>query len=308
MTTPEFCIIFNPASGRGRSSRRLEGLRRALDGRAVFRATDAPGHAEELACIAALEGFPVVGAAGGDGTVHEVANGLLRSRSPGVTLAVFPVGSANDYAHSLGLGADWWRRPDPSIGVLHADVGVVRAPTGRERSFVNGLGLGFNGSVTLESRRIKNLQGIPLYALAALRAMWFHYAHPPMDIRLDDGVLQNVPTLLLTLAIGRREGNFILAPDAKIDDGLFDYLHVGVLSRLALLRYMPGLLVGRLPTGHPALRMGRCSRARVESKEPLTVHIDGEFFCLPEDGVCGLEVEIIRGGLRVLGRVTPGRS
>ena len=308
MTTPEFCIIFNPASGRGRSKRRLEGLRRALDSRAAFWPTERAGHAEELARRAALEGFPIVAAAGGDGTVHEVANGLLRSRSPTVTLAVFPVGSANDYAHSLGIDADWWRRPDPALCILQADVGVVRAPTGRERFFVNGLGLGFNGSVTLESRRIKNLQGLSLYGLAALRAMWSRYTHPPMNIRLDDSVMQQVPTLLLTLALGRREGNFILAPDAKIDDGLFDYLHVGALSRLALLRYMPGLLVGRLPTGHPALRTGRCSRAGVESKGPLTVHVDGEFFCLPEDEVCSLEVEIIPGGLRVLGRATPGHS
>src|SRR4051812_25953223 len=104
------CVIYNPTSGRGRGRRTLEALRQALGTKAEFRATAGAGQAEDLARRAAHEGFPTVGAAGGDGTVHEVANGLLRSGRPDVTLAVLPVGSANDYAHSLGLGDSWWRR------------------------------------------------------------------------------------------------------------------------------------------------------------------------------------------------------
>ncbi len=79
MSSLDTCVIYNPTSGRGRSARRLTGLRQAWADRASFWPTTAPGQAEELALRAAHEGFATVVAAGGDGTVHEVANGLLRS-------------------------------------------------------------------------------------------------------------------------------------------------------------------------------------------------------------------------------------
>src|SRR5438309_933497 len=101
MSHPNLCVIYNPAAGFGWAAQRLEGLKRVLGNRAEFWPSLFPGHAEELAAQAAREGFAVVGAAGGDGTIHEVANGLLREGPTSTALAVFPIGSANDYAHSL---------------------------------------------------------------------------------------------------------------------------------------------------------------------------------------------------------------
>ena len=301
MAGPAVCVVYNPSSGRGRGLRRLGRLRRALGGRAEFRPTSGPGGAEELALRAAGEEFAVVGAAGGDGTVHEVANGLLRSGRRDVTLAVLPTGSANDYAHGLGLDADWWRRPDPGVGPCAVDAGVVRSGR-RTRYFVNGLGLGFNGAVTRESRRVRGLQGVALYGAAVLRALCFHFDAPPAEVSVDGGPAWSGPTLALSLALGRREGNFVVAPDARLADGLFDYLHAGALRRRDLLGFLPGLLLrGGLPP-HPALRAGRCRRLTLRSEEPLTVHTDGEFFCLPADGVTGLEAEVLPGALRVFGR------
>src|SRR5262249_50569400 len=138
----DVCVIFNALAGSGRAAQRLQRLRRAFGGRADFRPTTGRGHAEELALEAAQAGFPIVAAAGGDGTVHEVANGLLRSGRGDATMAVLPIGSANDYAHSLGLGPDWWLRPDPAVAATQVDVGVVRTPDGRTTYFVNNLGVG----------------------------------------------------------------------------------------------------------------------------------------------------------------------
>ncbi len=298
MGAREICVIYNPAAGKGRGLRRLEGLRQGLAARADFRPTDRAGHAEDLALNAAHEGYRVVGAAGGDGTVHEVANGLLRSGRADVTLAVFPIGSANDYAHSLGLGPDWWRTWDPAAPPRAVDAGLVRDGAGRVRYFVNGLGLGFNGAVTLESRRIRRLQGVLLYTAALLRALVYHFRAPVMTVELD-GVKRIVPTLALTLALGRREGNFVLAPDALLDDGLFDVLHAGAIRRWELVRFFPGMVSGNLPTDHPHLWLGRCRTATVASETPLITHLDGELFCRPEDGVRELDVRILPGALRV---------
>src|SRR5438477_10276529 len=162
MTKANVCVIYNPAAGKGRGVQRLNKLRRVLGARAAFRPTDREGHAEDLALSAAQEGFPIVAAAGGDGTAHEVANGILRSGCHEVTFAVIPVGSANDYAYSLGLDGDWWLRRDERVAARPLDVGLVQSGP-RSRYFINGLGLGFNGAVTLEARKITHLQGLTLY-------------------------------------------------------------------------------------------------------------------------------------------------
>jgi diacylglycerol kinase (ATP) len=298
MTATDVCVIFNPAAGRGLAARHLDSLRRALAGRAAFRPTQGPGHAEELAHRAAEEGFPLVGAAGGDGTLHEVANGLLRADRPGTGLAVYPIGSANDYAYTLGLAAGWWERLDAAVDLHPVDVGVATAPDGRRRHFLNALGLGLNGAINLESRRIQRLRGLARYGFAMLRALGRHFTHPLMSVTVDD-TTRRAPTLALSVALGRREGNFLLAPAAELDDGLFDYLHAGPVSRWELLRYVPALIAGGLPAEHPRLWRGRCRHVQLTSEAPLTVHVDGEFFTLPEEDVRSLEVHILPGRLRV---------
>lgn len=294
----DWCIIHNPAAGRGRARERVRRLERRLRGKAVFWPTRAPGHASELAVKAAHAGFTTVAAAGGDGTVHEVACGLLQSSAKQAALGIFPVGSANDYAYSLGLRSDWWRDGRTRLGTCRVDVGMVRAPGGRERHFINGIGIGFNCCVTVEAIRLPRLQGVALYSVALLRALWSRYASPVMTVTTDD-VAVTGPSLALTIALGQREGNFILAPDAKLDDGWFDYLHVGPLTRKRLISYVPRMITGRIPVHDPKIRTGRCRQAEVRSESPIIAHTDGEPYCLPEDDLRILCVELIPAGLSV---------
>jgi diacylglycerol kinase (ATP) len=293
----EMCVIHNPTAARGRAEARLEDLRRQFAGRAEFRPTAHPGHAEKIAYEAAREGFPIVAAAGGDGTVHEVACGVLRADGPETRFAVIPLGSANDYAYSLKRS----RSVGDSSGERGwaVDVGHVRAEDGRESFFVNTLGLGFSASVTVESRRIRRLGGMALYGLAFLRALWRRYRLPRMEIALDDRQWR-APTLSFTVAIAHREGSFVVAPHALLDDGWFDYLLAGALPRWKVLRYLPKLAGGgELPKGDPAIVTGRCQHVELSADEPLTVHVDGEFFCLPEDRVRRLSIELLPRRLRV---------
>src|ERR1700730_5811446 len=95
------CVIFNPVSGRRRARERVRRLMETWAGKVAFRPTQGRGQGIELARQAAEEGFARAAAAGGDGTAHEVATGLLSSQRTDVTFAVLPVGSANDYAHSV---------------------------------------------------------------------------------------------------------------------------------------------------------------------------------------------------------------
>src|SRR5687768_5674677 len=117
------CVIFNPAAGKHRGQRRFEALRQRFGTQVVFQQTESPGHAVALARAAARDGFRIVAAAGGDGTAHEVANGLLQARRADVRFGLVPIGSANDYAYSVAA------ETAPGVnGSRAVDVGRVRAP------------------------------------------------------------------------------------------------------------------------------------------------------------------------------------
>ena len=292
------CVIYNPAAGRGRAEKLLKELQESLHEEIAFRSTSRTGHAIELATRAAEEGFAKVVAAGGDGTVHEVANGLLQSDRHDVVFTVWPIGSANDYAYSLGMN-EWWKKRTErlSTAVLEVDVGKVTV-SGREEYFVCNLGVGFNGMINGEARKTHWLAGMPLYAWAFLKSMVKHFAKPIMTIRFDDREV-TTPTLALSVLNGQREGNFPLRPAASLTDGLFDYMHATRLSRWHLIRYLPAMATGRLPENHRLLHLGRASRIEVRSEAPLCVHADGEFVCVPEDGECEVAIEVVPSRLRV---------
>jgi len=288
------CVIFNPASGKGQAARRLERLQR--QGEIKLLRTEAPGHAIELARRAALDGFTTIVAAGGDGTVHEVANGILQAKRPDVRFGILPIGSANDYHASLLMDSSA-HSDEPSVRTV--DVGVVRGPGGREKYFLCCLGLGFNGFVTVEARKIKRLQGIALYGLATLRALWYHYRCPKLTIAFDDLPPIQAASLMLSVLVGKREGGFVLAPQARLGDGWLDYVHAGELSRWEVLRFLPRLALAGPPEHHPKVRQGRCKKVKLTSEVPLVVHLEGEFFCTPNENVHELEIEIVPGVLRV---------
>ena len=275
----------------------------------TLRPTARPGHAEELAAAAVGEGFDVIAAAGGDGTVHEVAAGLLRATdatdgrgSPGPAFGVVPIGSANDYAYSLA--ARFGPRPLDGGGADAVDVGRVRffaadgAAVGEPVRFVCCCGVGLTGEVTRRSREVRGLQGPLLYGLAAWRAAAAMGPAADWSVAADgaEGVIG--PTRSFSALIGRREGGFLMAPAADPADGRFETVRVGGLSRWGLVRLLPALARTGPPAGHPLVTFGSCRSAAVESPTPLTVHADGELACVPADGVRRVELDLLPGRLR----------
>lgn len=298
LPTGPMCVIFNPAAGRGQARQLVDAIRQELQVELDLRPTTHIGHAVELAQTAALEGFPIIVAAGGDGTVHEVANGILLADRPETIFSIWPIGSANDYAFALGIKPWWKKKQPPPAHVRSLDVGRV-AGGGKSAFYVNCLGVGFNGAVTLESRKISWLRGMPLYGLATLKALWRHFDQPRLRAQFDD-LVREAPTLALSVNLGVREGSFPLLPNAKLDDGCFDVIQAGPLTRWQVLKLLPRMATGTLPADNPNLYLGRCRRAAIESPTPLRVHVDGEFFCHPEDGICELKIELLPGRLKVL--------
>jgi len=287
------CVIFNPTSGKGRAQRLLE--RSKLPAHVDLMPIPEAGAGELTARSALDAGYRTLIAAGGDGTVHEVANAILADEGD-ATLGVWPLGSANDFAYTLGIDdkQDRFNRTQ----VRQVDAGLIETQCGRRRWFINSLGVGFNGAVTLEARKIKWLRGMLLYGLGIVQAMRKHYRHPVLRVAADDNV-RETPSLSLTVNLGKREGGFPLTPQADPCDGLFDVLHVGPISRWELIKHLPKMATGKIPNDHPHVWKNRAREVRVESPEPLRIHLDGEFFCHPEDGILKATVRLLPAKLRV---------
>lgn len=291
------CVIYNPAAGRGRAKKRIDETRKTFAPHAELMPTEGPGHAVEVARAAVEKGFRRLIAVGGDGTVHEVANGLLQANNPDAALSIWPLGSMNDYAYTLGL-LEWWNRHErPPLDRMRVDVGIATAGD-QKKWFVNSAGVGFNGMVTIESRKTLWLRGLPLYAWGLMKSMFKHFAAPPLAIAVGETVYRG-PTLMYGVYLGQREGGFPIGKDAILDDGLFDTVYVGDIRKWELVRYMPGLITGNLPTDHPKLLRGRCSDLTVTSGTSLCCHLDGELLCRPEDGQREARFEIVPQRLMV---------
>jgi YegS/Rv2252/BmrU family lipid kinase len=288
------CVIFNPVAGRSRAQRRLARFREQ-HAQAEFWPTQGPGHGTELARAACEHGFTVIAAAGGDGTVHDVVNGILQSDRDDVTLAVVPIGSANDFAYSLARQFGVSTLEDEKCA--RVDVGSASSG-GRETFFVVSLGLGLSARVTLEARQVSRLQGKSLYALAVWRAVKAHQSSD-LTVQFDGAAPTHEPSLLLSVMLCEREGNFVLAPNARLDDGLFDVVTAAPMSKLRVLGLLPRIALAGVPTNHPNIAHRRCRTLTVQSPTPLTAHTDGEMLCMPSDGVHDLTIRLLPARLRV---------
>lgn len=253
------------------------------------------GHAIELARRAALAGWELIVAAGGDGTVNEVVNGLMLAEAEGAhsRLGVLPIGSGNDFASVLGIPMDLTQAAQKlAQGTLRrVDLGRVNG-----RWFDNNVGMGFEAMVNIEAHRITWLQGQPLYLLAVFRALT-RYPLPVVDIYKDDGDRLAKQILMISVGNNRRNGGgFLVNPYAVSDDGLLDLCIVDAISRREILRLLPKVMKGA-HDGEPTVELTRSTRLVVESSVPLPLHADGEIL---ENEALRVEVTVEPGRLAVI--------
>jgi len=293
---PHAHVILNPAAGRGAARRAKDPVARA------FRAqgwtvevveTERPGHATTLAATAARDGVQRVIAVGGDGAVHEVANGLLQARSA-AALGVVPIGSGNDFAKLVGVyGHDISRA-------------VTRIATAQERRFdagrvldeffVNSLGFGFGPAVVRTRNAMPGLKGFFSYLVPVVKT--FASFRPPLFEVEADRFNERGRMMMVEACNGTTAGgSYRFAPDADPADGRID---VCLIRRVGLLRFLAAL--PRVMKGtHGGMRevaLIRTARLRIRSPEaPLMLHLDGE---LREPGVHECTVTVERGCLSVL--------
>jgi YegS/Rv2252/BmrU family lipid kinase len=297
-------MILNPNADLGRAWRQTADLRPVVNqyGGADWTGTVYPTHAIDLARQAAEDGYELVISVGGDGTVHEVINGLMQvpeERRP--RLGIVPMGSGNDFAHAIGMD------PRPAYALTQIfngkprriDIGMLVDGAGRVEYWDNAVGVGFDATVTIHSRRFTYLRGFMVYLLAVLQTIALNHNAPLMHITTDQESWDD-ELLMLVVANGFREGGgFKVVPDAKPDDGQFGYACVTHVSRPMMLRLLPEVMKGTHGRFRQ-IRMGNLCRMELRAESPLTVHVDGEIFAGFGMDVRQLTVEILPGALEII--------
>jgi diacylglycerol kinase (ATP) len=217
-------LILNPTANHGRSNREAADLHPLMAmHNATWSGTEYPGHAIELARQAGEQGCDLVVAVGGDGTVHEVVNGLMQlAQETRPALGIVPLGSGNDFANILGLPIDPGEALLSAVnGQPHAlDIGSVCDENDRLEYFNNTIGMGFDSVVNMHTRKITRIHGFPMYFVALIRTIFRNF--DPIDLHVEtDQETWDLKSLMLALGNGPREGGgFNITPDAILDDGI----------------------------------------------------------------------------------------
>ncbi len=273
-------VIFNPTAGwfNLRKIDRLVERVRDFGCEVVLHRTTARGDAEAVAGSGEARGFDVVVAAGGDGTINEVLNGLGAQPAGGPFLGVVPLGTANVFANEIGIGrnlADCARviATSPAVSLYHGRV--------NGRRFVQMAGIGFDARVVADvTPRLKRGLGRFAYVFLTLRGL-FRYRLPRFAIEID-GVAYEASSVVI--AKGHfYGGRFSCTPEARPDDPC---LHICLFEQGGswnVLRYSFGLLCGRL-AHYPDVRIVTGRRIHVEGLTGEPVQADGDIVAsLPVD-------------------------
>lgn len=263
-------IIANPSGGRGRAQKlfpRFETLLQTAGTDYTVRWTEAPGHATSITRDERAN-FDVIVAFGGDGTIHEIINGLVGSDTH---LGIIPIGTGNDFARSCRIPLSLTKAVKTLLErkTKKLDLGIVNG-----QYFGNVVGVGFDAYVNVESRKIEKLHGTIVFILAILKTL-SKYKSIPLKIELDDETIEE-PTYLISIGNGWSVGGGLqLTPNAILNDGIFQVCHVRDISSMKVVMNFLKLKNGRI-NDIEEVTMYQSRQIRITSDEPLPVHIDGE--------------------------------
>ena len=300
-------LIINPRANHGQAERLIDNIISLISEHVdpILFMTKRAGHAVELARKAIDQGADLVISIGGDGTVHEVVNGMVIDGKSEATLGIIPIGSGNDLAFGMNFSKEIKQAVSTVFDGRERWLDLARIEDDHDCSVLatNSIGIGFDAIVNIQSRAITRVHGFSMYALATLRTIALYFQAPQVRMRFDDEVVEQ-QILLLAIGLGPRVGGgFYLTPDALHNDDLVDSCTVDPVSRLTMLSMLPKVMRGTHTTSK-YVKMRRSRLIEVQSEAPLPIHVDGEIFAFHDDNVRRLTVTSLA---RVLPVITPKR-
>ncbi len=273
---PRILVIWNPSAGLPtalQAGGSADELHEVLERHGVVAEVEEPSDAVEARAIvrhAVAEGVDIVVAAGGDGTVHLVAEGLLGT---GTALGILPLGRVMNIARALGIGRDIDQAAEVlASGVIReVDTGEAIAADGRVVPFLEAGSVGLNAAIFREVTRADEGDAVSIPRTIAVA---FRYRPARMTIELD-GQTVSTRGLMVAASIGPYLGlGMTVAPAARLDDGRFDVTIFSTYSKWELLRHLASISFGRRRYA-PQARTYRSAEVRITSVHPLPARGDG---------------------------------
>lgn len=279
-------IILNPTAGSPEHIRSWQERIESLAGNCSVRVTSHSGEAERLTRDAIEEGFTRIVAAGGDGTVSQVANGLVGSNA---TLGVLPIGSVNVFAMELGLPSHNLQRCWDII--VNTNIQLIDLPSANGKYFVQLAGVGLDAQVVKEtSLAFKRSFGPLSYLISAAQIA----ARQPPKLLLESKNTSIEEGSFVLIGNGRLYGGpFPFFKHAVTDDGLFDVVVFKRLGYLEIIKYLQDVVFSSDITA-PEIEYFQTRRLRITSEQDVPVELDGELA-----GNCPVDFEIRKRALRV---------
>ena len=284
VSIPHAKVIVNPAAGAHSTRRKWASISKLLSHVGLsfdYEYTEGAGHAIELARAAASDGYRYLVAVGSDGTVSEVANGILHSANANNTsLGIVSTGTGGDFVRSVGIPRDYCEACSSLTSQRRSliDVGIVeyqRDGQTLRRFFVNAAGVGFDAVVVEATERLPKYFGGTIPYLVGLVRSLFGYRNKPVVLRVGDRT-ETARVLSVVVANGGYFGGGMhVAPEASLNDSLLDVVSIGDIGKFDLLKSLPMVYKGT-HGNHPKVSMEKAAKITVESPERLLVHADGE--------------------------------
>jgi diacylglycerol kinase (ATP) len=292
-------FLVNPASGNGATGKRWPELAHraaqlGLTGEALL--SERPGHLIELASDAVDGGATLVVAVGGDGTLNEVVNGIA---GRDVELATIPLGTGMDFGRTYGIPSRFDDAVRVAVGgnARTIDAGRVRYRTWAgepaERFFANVSSVGMSGAVAQRANGMSKALGGKATFFYALTRVFLEWQNTDVTVRFDDAERRGRMHDVIVANGVWHGGGMMLAPEAAPDDGRFDVVLIGDVSKLDFLTTAPKIYKGK-HVHHPKVEVLRSVRVEVDAPVQLPIELDGE-----QVGTTPATFEVVPGAVRV---------
>jgi len=293
----------NPTAGAGKSGKLWPEIMGHFKGNGLrfeHQLTEAPGHATELAREAVKQGYEMVVAVGGDGTIHEIVNGLCASGNlASALLGIVSTGTGGDYVRTVGVPKNYQDACQSFLKpkIISVDLGKVEyRKNGKdmERLFVNFAGAGFDAEIVRRTtQQFKNLGALPSYLMGALTTL-ATYKNKEVLLKMDgQESIRKVCTVIVNN--GRYGGGgMYTAPGADLSDGLFDVMIVGDISKPDFLVSLPRLYKGTHVT-HPKVTMLKAKEIEIEARKKMALQADGELL-----GELPARIRVLPSALKII--------
>lgn len=277
-------FIVNPASGRGRTRSQWPALKEEIETllgdshELSFLETSDRGDAENLSQRAIESGEEYVVAVGGDGTLNEVLQAVVGTSC---ALGILPCGTGNDFAREIGMAAEAnsIAKSIRERRTMRVDVGRVDfGPDQTSRFFLNIAGCGFDVAVADRvNQGFRAFRGVSAYVAAVVSTL-MRYRAIPIRVKSSHGPAETQRLMLVAIANAKCYGGGMkVAPNASIEDGLFDVVLVHEIGRIGFLRSFPKVFSGTHLT-HPKVSHFQADTLSIDSDLPQRLLLDGELF------------------------------